>query len=197
MLAAGVIGGREPMKAKSFTPLISMGVIATFIALTGTAALALDRVLLEKRATQTLDRFYALARDNKFLAQNAIAVLVFPDITKAGIGVAVEHGNGVLLESGKAVGYYSISGGSIGLTLGAARHSEVILLNSPEAREQVVKGADWSIGADASVAVIDVGAGGVYDLRTLEKPVLAFVFGEKGLMGDASLKGSKISKVKQ
>ena len=185
------------MKAKSFTPFISMGVIATLIALTSTAALALDKVVLEKQVVQTMDHFYALARDNKFLAENAIAVLVFPNITKAGIGVAVEHGNGVLLESGKIVGYYSISGGSIGLTLGASRHSEVILLNSPEAREQVVIGSDWSIGADASVAVIDIGAGGVYDLQMLEHPVLAFVFGEKGLMGDASLKGSKISRVRQ
>jgi lipid-binding SYLF domain-containing protein len=83
------------------------------------------------------------------------------------------------------------------LTLGAARHSEVILFNSPEARDQFVKGAEWSIGADASVAVIDIGAGGIYDTRTLEKPVLAFVFGEKGLMGDASLRGARISKVKQ
>jgi lipid-binding SYLF domain-containing protein len=185
------------MKAKSFTPFIQLGVIATVIALLSTPALALDKVVLEKRASQTLDHFYALARDNKFLAQNAIAVLVFPEITKAGIGLAVEHGNGVLLESGRIVGYYSISGGSIGLTLGVARHSEVILLNSPEAREQVVNGSDWSIGADASVAVINIGAGGVYDLGLLEKPVLAFVFGEKGLMGDASLKGSKISKIRQ
>jgi lipid-binding SYLF domain-containing protein len=185
------------MKTKSFPRFISMGVIATFIGLASTAALALDKVVLEKQVAQTLDQFYALARDNKFLADNAIAVLVFPNITKAGIGVGLEHGTGVLLESGKTVGFYSISGGSIGLTFGAERHSEVILLNSPEARDQVLKGSDWSIGADASVAVINLGAGGVYDLRMLEHPVLAFVFGEKGLMGDASLKGSRISRVKQ
>jgi lipid-binding SYLF domain-containing protein len=174
-----------------------MGLIATLMELASTTALALDKAALETQVAQTLDQFYALARDNKFLAQNAIAVLVFPSITKAGIGVGVEHGNGVLLEGGKTIGFYSISGGSIGLTLGAARHSEVILLNSPEAREQVLKGASWSIGADTSVAVIDIGAGGVYDLQMLEHPVLAFVFGEKGLLGDASLKGSRISKIKQ
>jgi lipid-binding SYLF domain-containing protein len=185
------------MKAKSFIPFISLGFIAIVIGLNSTAARAVDKVVLEKQVAQTLDHFYALARDNKFLAQNAIAVLVFPNITKAGIGVAIEHGNGVLLENGKTVGFYSISGGSIGLTLGAASHSEVILLNSPESREQLLKGSDWSIGADASVAVINIGAGGVYDLRLLENPVLAFVFGEKGLMGDASLKGSKISRIKQ
>jgi hypothetical protein len=47
------------------------------------------------------------------------------------------------------------------------------------------------------VAVVKKGAGGNYDSETLKKPVLVFVFGEKGLMGDASLQGAKISKIKQ
>jgi lipid-binding SYLF domain-containing protein len=45
------------------------------------------------------------------------------------------------------------------------------------------------------VAVVKTGAGGALDSQTLSKPILAFVFGEKGLMGDASLKGAKISKI--
>jgi len=185
------------MKAKSLLSFVSIGAIATVIALIGTAALALDSAALDRQVAATMDHFYALAKDNQSLAQKAAAVLVFPRITKAGIGVGGEHGTGALLESSKTVGYYSISGGSIGLTLGAARHSEVILFNTPEARDKFVKGSDWSIGADTSVAVIKSGAGGVYDTQTLSKPVLAFVFGEKGLMGDASLKGAKISKIKQ
>jgi lipid-binding SYLF domain-containing protein len=40
------------------------------------------------------------------------------------------------------------------------------------------------------------GAGGTYDTESLKKPVLVFVFGEKGLMGDVSLEGGKISKIK-
>lgn len=185
------------MKAKSLVSFISIGTIATVVALTGTAALALDTAALDKQVAATLDRFYALSKDNQFLAQNAAAVLVFPSITKAGIAVGGEHGDGGLLENGKTVGYYSISGASIGLTLGVARHSEVILFNTPEARDKFVKGSDWAIGADTSVAVMKTGAGGVYDTQTLKKPVLAFVFGERGLMGDASLKGAKISKIKQ
>jgi hypothetical protein len=35
----------------------------------------------------------------------------------------------------------------------------------------------------------------VFRNAELRKPVLAFVFGEKGLMGDASLQGGKISKI--
>jgi hypothetical protein len=44
--------------------------------------------------------------------------------------------------------------------------------------------------------VVSKGAGGGYDSETLQKPILGFVFDEKGLIGDLSLKGSKIKKIK-
>jgi lipid-binding SYLF domain-containing protein len=183
------------MKPKFPTLLMSVGAIATM--LIGSGALAADTAAIDKQVAATLDRFYTLSDPNKYLAQNAAAVLVFPKITKAGIGVGGEHGDGALQENGKSVGYYSISGASIGLTLGVSQHSQVILFNTTEARDKFLKSSDWSIGADASVAVMRKGAGGTYDSETMKKPVLAFVFGEKGLMGDASLKGAKISKIAQ
>lgn len=183
------------MKAKSLKSFIFMGIIAASVACVGTTALAADTAAIDTQVSATLDQFYALSSNNKFLVQNAAAVLVFPRITKAGAGLGGEHGDGALQQNGKTVGYYSISGASIGLTLGVSRHSEVILFNSAEARDKFVNGGDWSIGADASVAVMKKGAGGDYDSQTLKKPVLAFVFGEKGLMGDASLQGAKISKI--
>jgi lipid-binding SYLF domain-containing protein len=182
------------MKAKSVSAFIGMAIVLTAVALS--TALAADTATLDKQVSATLEHFYSLSDANKSLVQNAAAVLVFPDITKAGIGVGGEHGDGALLESGKTVGYYSISGASIGLTLGISHHSEVMLFNTPEARDKFVNGKDWSVGADASVAVMKKGAGGTYDTETLKKPVVAFIFGEKGLMGDASLQGAKISKIK-
>jgi len=184
------------MKAKSLMALVSTGTLATLAALIGAAALAADTAAIDKAVGQTLEHFYSLSDNNKYLAQNAAAVLVFPSITKAGIGVGGEHGDGALQENGKTVGYYSISGASIGLTLGVSRHSQVILFNTPQARDKFVNGSDWSVGADTSVAVMKKGAGGKYDTESLKKPVLVFVFGEKGLMGDASLEGGKISKIK-
>ncbi len=45
-------------------------------------------------------------------------------MTKAGVGVAGEYGEGVLQVNGRTVGYYSIGAASVGLTLGVAKHSE-------------------------------------------------------------------------
>jgi lipid-binding SYLF domain-containing protein len=185
------------MKLKSLKSLVVLGAIAVGLAVAGTNVMAADTAAIDTHVASTLDHFYALSPNNKALVQNAAAVLVFPRITKAGVGLGGEHGDGALQQNGKTVGYYSVSGASIGLTLGVSRHSEVIVFNSPEARDKFVNGGDWSIGADASVAVMKKGAGGEYDSQTLKKPVLAFIFGEKGLMGDASLQGAKISKIKQ
>jgi lipid-binding SYLF domain-containing protein len=185
------------MKLTSLKSFASTGIIATLLALIGMTALAADTAAIDKQVAGTLDRFYALSEKNRDLAQGAAGVLVFPTITKAGVGLGGEHGDGALQENGKTVGYYSISGASIGLTLGVSRHSEVILFNTQQALDKFVKGGDWSVGADTSVAVMKKGAGGNYDTQTLSKPILAFVFGEKGLMGDASLQGAKISKIAQ
>jgi lipid-binding SYLF domain-containing protein len=175
--------------------LWAVAVTTALAALVGTVALAVDTAAIDKQVSATLEKFYGLNSKNKSLADNAAGVLVFPSITKAGVGIGGEHGDGALLQKGKSVGYYSVSGASIGLTLGVARHSQVILFNTPEALDKFVNGKDWSVGADASVAVVKTGAGGTYDTQTLSKPVLAFVFGEKGLMGDASLTGAKISRI--
>jgi len=183
------------MDKRLFALRLSTVAVTAVAALIATVALAVDTAAVDTQVSATLARFYALNDRNKYLADNAAAVLVFPSITKAGAGVGGEHGDGALLQGGKTVGYYSVSGASIGVTLGVSRHSEVILLQTPEARDKFVNGKDWSIGADASVAVAKMGAGGRYDTQTLSKPVLAFVFGEKGLMGDASLQGAKISKI--
>jgi lipid-binding SYLF domain-containing protein len=83
------------------------------------------------------------------------------------------------------------------LTLGLSHHSQVILFNTPVARDKFVNGGNWSVGADASVAMMKKGASGSYDTQSLNKPVMVFVFGERGLMGDVSLEGAKISKIKQ
>jgi lipid-binding SYLF domain-containing protein len=184
------------MKVISPKSFVSMAVIAV-ISLISAWALAADTAAIDKHVAATMDRFEALSAKHRDMVAHAAGVLVFPSITKAGAGLGGEHGEGALLEGGKTVGYYSISGASIGLTLGASRHSEVVLFNTQAALDKFKKGGDWSIGADTSVAIMKTGAGGDYDVETLHKPVLVFVFGEKGLMGDASLKGAKISKIAQ
>jgi lipid-binding SYLF domain-containing protein len=100
-----------------------------------------------------------------------------------------------LLVNGQNAGYYSLSQASVGLTLGLAKHEEIIMFMTQEALDKFTSTKGWSVGADTGVAVLSKGAGGDYDTKTLQKPILGFVFGEKGLIGDVSLDGSKITQI--
>ena len=53
----------------------------------------------------------------------------------------------------------------------------------------------WKVGVDGSVALIKVGAGGSIDTTNIKDPIVAFVFGQKGLMYNLTLEGSKFTKI--
>jgi lipid-binding SYLF domain-containing protein len=159
-------------------------------------AFARTRAEIDADTATTLQHFFAMNPANKRLADKAAGFLVFPRVTKGGVGVGGEFGEGELKVKGATNGYYSIGSASLGLTLGVAKHREIIMFMTPEALEKFTSSAGWSIGADTAIALVKTGAGGQYDSETLDKPVLAFVFGEKGLIGDLSLEGTKVTAIK-
>jgi lipid-binding SYLF domain-containing protein len=55
----------------------------------------------------------------------------------------------------------------------------------------------WSVGVDGSIAVVDAGAGKGVNTETAREPIIAFIFSNKGLMGNLSLEGSKFSKIQR
>ena len=150
---------------------------------------------IDQRVHAAMHQFYDLNPQHKDLVARAKGVLVFPHVTKGGAGIAGEFGEGALRVDGKNVAYYSISSASVGLTLGLAKHKEVILFMTQESLDKFTNSHGWTIGADTNVAVLSKGAGGDYDSKTLQRPILGFVFGEKGLIGDVSLEGAKITKL--
>jgi lipid-binding SYLF domain-containing protein len=160
-----------------------------------TASFAESKAKIDEHVSHILQKFYAYSPKHQELEKRAAGVLVFPRVTKGGVGIAGEYGEGVLQVKGKTVDYYSVGGGSIGLTLGIAKHSEIVMFMTPEALDKFTQSKGWTIGADAAVAVASKGAGKDYDSETLKKPILGFVFNEKGLLGDLSLEGSKITKL--
>jgi lipid-binding SYLF domain-containing protein len=162
---------------------------------TGATSIAGTQAQINSRVSETLVNFNAINPGNKALGDKAAGVLVFPRVTKGGVGVGGEFGEGALQVNGKTVGYYSVGSGSVGLTLGLAQHSEIIMFMTQESLKKFTAGDGWSIGADAGITVISGGPSGSYDTQTQQKPILGFVFAEKGLLGDLSLEGSKISKI--
>ena len=68
-----------------------------------------------------------------------------------------------------------------GVTLSIFAASVALPDTKPDSLSQFTSSKGWSIGADTGVAMISKGGGANYDTDTLKKPVVGFVFGEKGL----------------
>jgi len=173
-------------------PLVGLFVLALGASV---AAQAESKAELDVAVSDTLQKFTNANPAHGELLHKSAGILVFPRITKAGVGIGGEHGDGALLKHGTTINYYSVSSASLGLTLGAGQRSEIILFMTREALEKFENSEGFNVGVDAQVAMVSQGAGGGYDSETLRKPILGFVFDEKGLLGDLSLKGSKIKKI--
>jgi lipid-binding SYLF domain-containing protein len=180
------------MKAKNLYAATGLTIIALFAS---AASIAASKAEIDASVSTALTNWEAISPNHRELENKAAGMLVFPRITKGGVGIAGEYGEGVLRVKDQTMGYYSLSSASVGVTLGMAKHSEIILFMTQAALDKFTNSKGWSIGADTGVALVKTGAGGKYDSETLKKPILGFVFGEKGLIADISLEGSKINSI--
>jgi lipid-binding SYLF domain-containing protein len=158
-------------------------------------AIASDARELEVSANVAFEQFQKEVQGaNQFLSK-ANGYLIFPKVVKAGIGIGGEYGEGVLRIGGKTVAYYSTAAASIGLQLGVQKKSIIIVFLTKEALSKFRKSEGWEVGVDGSVALIKVGAGGSIDTTNIKDPIVAFVFGQKGLMYNLTLEGNKLTKL--
>jgi lipid-binding SYLF domain-containing protein len=152
------------------------------------------RQSLDSAASATLSKLYQAASSSKELVAGARGVLIFPDVLSGSFIVGAEHGKGVLRVGDSAVGYYQTTSGSIGFQAGAQSKAMVLLFMTDEALNKFRNSSGWTVGADATVAIVNVGANGRIDSNTAKKPVVGFVMNNGGLMAGVSLEGTKISK---
>ncbi|SMG51226.1 BPSL1445 family SYLF domain-containing lipoprotein [Paraburkholderia susongensis] len=143
----------------------------------------------------TLARLYENVTGSRELVEKARGVLVFPSVISAGFWVGAQYGEGALRIDGRTAGYYSTVAGSFGLQIGAQSKALVFLFMTQEALDKFTHSQGWAAGADATVAVLKVGANGAVDTSTAMSPVEAFVLTNGGLMAGVSLEGTKISRL--
>lgn len=167
------------------------------LALGAPRAEAASGAALDADARATMDRFFGSVGGARELSSKAQAILVFPSVVKAGIGIGGEYGEGVLYERGAANGYYNVVSASVGFQLGVQSRSVIIMFMTPEALRTFRKTKGWKVGVDGSVAIITVGVGGSIDTQRITSPVIGFVLDPKGLMYNLTLEGSKISRIRK
>ena len=131
----------------------------------------------------------------KQLATTAVAVLVFPEITKAGFGIGGQYGEGTLLKKGAAAAYYKTTGASFGLQAGGQKYGYAMFFMNAKALDQLDNANGFEVGVGPSIVVVDEGMGKSTTTKTLKDDVYAFIFGQKGLMAGLGIQGNKITKI--
>ena len=169
--------------------------IAFSLLLLGVSLHAKTAVEIDVQANATLKEFVKVVKSADSLLKEAKGVLIFPAVIKAGIGIGGEYGEGVLRVNGKSVQYYSTASASIGFQFGAQKKSIVIIFLTDKALEDFRRKNGWEVGVDGSIALVKVGINSDISTTTLNKPVIGFVFGAKGLMYNLTLEGSKFTKI--
>ena len=86
---------------------------------------------------------------------------------------------------------------SIGFQLGAQTKSIILVFTKEDALKAFRNSDSWKAGVDGSVALISLGMGDSLDTTTVKDPIVAFVFGQKGLMYNLTIEGSKFNKLQR
>jgi lipid-binding SYLF domain-containing protein len=150
---------------------------------------------LNKDGQQTLASLYAKIPAARTIGGKAAAVLVFPKVTKAGLGIGGQYGEGVLLKGGKPVAYYNTAGLSTGLQAGAQTYGYAMFFMNDAALASLNKAEGFEVGVGPSVVLLDEGKARTATTTTMKDDVYAFVFGQKGLMAGLGIQGNKITKI--
>ena len=168
------------------------GLTAAAATVPGTAQAASARKL-NQQADHALRGLYASQPRAHKLGKAAKAILVFPDIVKAGFLVGAQTGDGVLIKGGRPVAYYNISAASYGLQAGVKTFSYALFLKNEAALKYLNDSDGWTVGTGPSIVVLDQGKAASMTSQTLTQDVIAVPFGQRGLMAGLGIEGSKIT----
>ncbi len=150
---------------------------------------------IESQVDFTLKMFTQRHPEARQLLDSAKGVLVIPNEAKFGLGIGGEYGEGALRVHGKTVGYYNIAGGNVGFIAGAEEKSIILLFRDQASLDHFRYSPDWTAGVDAAVTFADDSKEQYRNVFSTAEPVIAFVFGERGLILDASIEGAKFSRM--
>lgn len=171
-----------------------MFLVAAFLAGSAWTLWAVDAGKQLDAAAQVVQNMTSSNQIPASLLDQSKCIAVVPRLTKGGLIVGGEHGNGVVscrTASGwSAPGFITITGGSVGLQAGAEHQDIVLLMNNRG--EQELKNGHWDLGAEAVAAGPTGASAGRSESTGWKAPVLSYAH-SSGAYAGANLQGSKIS----
>jgi len=131
------------------------------------------------------------------LLSQAQAIMIFPDVVKAGFIVGVKHGRGVVLTR-NAEGLWgypvplTITGGSIGGQIGVQSTDLILVFKSKRGVDNILRSKQLTLGADVSVAAGPVGRALEAGTDTAFRTEILSYSRSRGLFAGVAVDGSKI-----
>ena len=180
------------MRLLTLVLLCTASAVLSIAATPAVAAAAASGVDADVQAA--LKKLYASTPAAKRVGEQARAVLVFPNIVKAGFVVGGQYGEGALVKAGKIVGHYNSVAASYGLQAGVQKFGYAMFLMNDKALAHLDKSDGWEVGVGPSIVIVDQGKAKTMTTTTLRDDVYAFIFSQKGLMAGLGLQGTKITK---
>jgi lipid-binding SYLF domain-containing protein len=172
--------------------LAAAAIVSMSVMNQASAATAAD---LDKDSRQALQTLYKTEPVAETLSHTAKAILVFPNIVKAGLVFGGSYGEGELLEGSKVVDYYNSVTGSWGLQIGAQSYGYAVFLMTDDAVKYLKESKGWELGVGPTVVVVDEGVAKNLSTSSLKDDAYAFIFSQQGLMAGVSIEGTKISRI--
>jgi lipid-binding SYLF domain-containing protein len=169
------------------------GLLLATVALLSAHTASADDLNRESRAAlqQLVAQNPAAAKANS----KAVAILVFPNVVKAGFIIGGQGGKGILFTHGKPDGRYRTASASYGLQAGAQKYGYALFFMNNRALDWIHQTRGWEIGTGPSVVIVDAGMARSFTTNTMHSGIYAFAFDQKGLMAGLGLQGSKISRI--
>lgn len=161
------------------------------------SAYAATTIDINQNAKQALKHLSIKNNIAEELSKSAKAILVFPNVIKAGLVFGGSYGEGVLIKNEEFVNYYNSVGGSWGFQAGAQSYGYAVFLMTDKAVKYLVDSHGWEIGVGPTVVIVNEGVAKNFSSSTMKDDAYAFIFDQQGLMLGFSIEGTKISRIKQ
>jgi len=149
---------------------------------------------LRKKSQHALNELLESNSAAKAINDKALAVLVFPEVYKAGFVFGGQRGDGVLFENGEATSYFNTTAASYGFQAGIQKFSYALFFMDQESLDYLNKSEGFELGGAPSLVIADKGFSASMSTTTMQKGICAFFFSQSGLMAGIGIQGTKITK---
>lgn len=152
---------------------------------------------LAAESQAALQKLYARNEKARRLGPNAQAIIVFPEIVRAGLVlIGALGGKGALIRpDGTIPEFYETVAFSYGLQVGGQKYGYALFLMDEQAIASLHRKHGWELGSSPTAVVANKGFGRNLSTTTIGKSTHAFFFDQQGLMVGGGLQGAKINRI--